>query len=56
MFAIMYETTENGKIFKICETLDEARNKAHNIACMGYSVTVFDYDVDTGTYIEFYTI
>lgn len=55
MFGIMYETSD-GKVFKICETLEEAQNQGNNIACMGYEVTVFDYDKETKTYFEFYKV
>ena len=52
MFAIMYKS-EDGAVFKICKTSDEAREKANNIACMGYEVTIFDYDTEAGEYVEF---
>ena len=55
MFGIMYEM-EDGKIFKVCKTLDEAQIKANNIACMGISVTIFDFDMEKQEYLEFYTI
>lgn len=55
MFAIMYNT-EDGKEIKICKTQDEAIIQANKISRMGYQVTVFDYDSDSNTYIEFYTI
>ena len=55
MFAIMYNT-EDGKVFKICKTLEEAQNRAAGLSCSGYEVTVFDYDIESETYLEFYTI
>lgn len=53
MFAIMYESQDDGKVFKIYKTLDEARERARNIACMGYEVTIFDYDAEAEEYVEF---
>lgn len=55
MFAVMTESAE-GRIFTIYKTLEDARNAANNAACMGYGVTVFDYDEETDEYLEFYTI
>ena len=55
MFAIMYET-EEGKVFKIFHDMGEAQTVAINIACSGIEVTVFDYDKDCDTFVEFYTI
>ena len=55
MFAIMYET-EDGKVFKVVKTLDEAQKKAHALSLKGYSVTVFDYDMTDDEYLEFYTV
>ena len=55
MFAVMYET-EEGKVIKTCKELGEAQALANNTACMGYAVTVFDYDVDSQTFLEFYSI
>lgn len=55
MFGILYET-EDGKIFHPCRTLEEAQHEAGTLACMGYTVTVFDYDIATGNYLEFYTV
>lgn len=54
-FAVMVEDAE-GRIFTLYRTQEEARNAANNAACMGYEVTVFDYDKTTGEYLEFYTI
>lgn len=54
-FAVMTESAE-GRIFTLYKTLEEAQNAANNAACMGYSVTVFDYDKETGEFLEFYTI
>ena len=54
-FAILFET-EEGKTFKTFRTWEEADAKANSIALMGYSVTVFDYDMETDQYLEFYSI
>lgn len=54
-FAVMTESTD-GKIFTLYKTLEEAQNAAQNAACMGYEVTVFDCDKETGEYLEFYKI
>ena len=51
MFAIMYNS-EDGAVFKISKTLEEARDRARNIACMGYEVTIFDYDMEAEEYVE----
>lgn len=56
MFAIMYESQDDGKVFKIYKTLDEARERARSIACMGYEVTVFDYDAAAEEYVKFYKV
>lgn len=55
MFAIEYKT-EEGKVFKIFNDLGEAQVAANNIACNGNEVTVFDYDMYSETFVEFYTI
>lgn len=55
MFGYLYET-EDGKTFKICKTQEQAMEEANNLACMGYEVTVFDYDIETGEYLKFFTI
>lgn len=55
MFAIMYEM-EDGRVFKIYQDLGEAQQAANSIACMGTQVTVFDYDLDGESFVEFYTI
>ena len=55
MFGVLYET-DDGKVFHICRTQEEAKRQADNIACMGYVVTVFDYDIETATYLEFYKL
>lgn len=55
MFGIMYET-EDGKVFRIFKTYEEAQTTANNIACMGFPVTVLDYNEATETYLELYTI
>lgn len=54
-FAIMVDDAE-GRVFTLYRTLEEAQNAADNAACMGYDVVVFDYDKETGKYMEFYTI
>lgn len=54
-FAIMVDDAE-GRVFTLYRTLEEAQNAAGNAACMGYDVVVFDYDKETGKYMEFYTI
>lgn len=54
-FAVMVEDAD-GRIFTLYKTLEEAQNAANNAACMGYGVTVFDYDKETGEYLEFYTL
>ena len=55
MFAVMYET-EEGKVIKTFKELGEAQEMANNTACMGYAVTVFDYDVESETFLEFYSM
>ena len=55
MFGVLYEA-ENGKVFKVCETLESAQKLGADTACMGYEVTVFDYDKEAKTYLEFYKI
>lgn len=55
MFAVMVECTD-GKVFKIFETMEQAQNYANNVSCMGYAVTVFDYDMESKVYLEFYQI
>ena len=55
MFATMIQT-ENGKIFEIWEDLTKAQERANSASCAGYEVTVFDYDVESKQYIEFYSI
>ena len=55
MFAVMIDSAE-GRIFTIYKTLEDARDAANGAACMGYGATVFDYDAETGEYLEFYTI
>lgn len=54
-FATMIETAD-GKIFTLYKTLEEAHDAANNAACMGYAATVFDYDIETGIYLEFYSL
>ena len=56
MFGVGYEV--NGeKFFKVCEDMTEAQNEANNISCMGIcEVTVYDYDTETKTFMEFYTV
>lgn len=55
-FGVMFET-EGGKIFKTYKTLEEAQNAATNATCsMGWKTTIFDYDMQYNSYIEFYTI
>ena len=54
-FAIMYDTND-GRIIKTFDELSEAQYAAQNVACMGFSVTIFDYDIEAKQYIEFYTI
>ncbi len=54
-FAIMFED-EDEMAFRTFRTLEEAQTKANSIALMGYSVTVFDYDMETEQYLEFYSI
>ena len=54
-FAVMVNY-EDGKEFKLYKTLEDAQDVANKFACEGYSVTVFDCDKETGTYMEFYTI
>lgn len=57
MFAVMfYDHEGESKSIKVCKTFDEAENLARNIACRGYAVTVFDYDADSQTFLEFYSI
>ena len=55
-FGVMFET-EDGKIFKTYKTLEEAQNAATNATCgMGWLSTIFDYDMQSNSYIEFYAI
>lgn len=54
-FAVMVETTD-GKVFTLYKDLTAAQNAAQNASCMGYAVTVFDYDEKTGEYLEFYRL
>ena len=54
-FAVLYET-EDGKMFKLFKDHIDARSFANNIACMGHEAKVFDYDMSTNEYIEFYTV
>ena len=55
MFVYMYET-ELGRTWAFCKTLNEAQQHADNLACMGCSVAVFEYDTDTEECIELYTL
>lgn len=55
MFAVMYEM-EDGKVFKVYNDLRDAQIAANNIARNGTVVTVFDYDLDSESFVEFYTI
>ena len=55
MFAVMYET-KDGKVIKTYNDLNDAQIAANNIACSGTGVTVFDYDIDSESFVEFYTI
>ena len=55
MFAIMYEM-EDGNVFKVYNDLADAQATAKSIADNGTPVTVFDYDIDAETFLEFYTI
>ena len=55
-FAVLFET-EDGKVFKAYKTMEEARAAATNAACgMGWEATVFDYDMASDSYVEFFTI
>ena len=54
-FAVLYET-EDGKMFKLFKDHIDARSFANNIACMGHEAKVFDYDMSTNEYTEFYTV
>ena len=57
MFGLLIDYSNvDGRVFKIYDTLDEAKEAMNNIACMGYRVTLFDYDKDSGEYIEFYSL
>jgi len=43
--------------FKIFDTLEEAKDYATNVSCMsGLPCTIFDYDKESKTYIEFYEV
>lgn len=55
MFGVEY-TTPEGKYFQLFRTLEEAQDRANRYACAGYPVTVFDYDLETDTYLEFYEV
>ena len=55
MFAIMYEG-QDGKSFRIYDTIEEMMKDRNDLSIKGYQVTVFDFDSDSKTFIEFYTI
>lgn len=55
MFGVLYEV-EGEKRFIALKTLDEAQAKAHTLSLEGRTVTVFDYDIESGEYMEFYTV
>ena len=56
MFAVLFETEEE-KTFKVYADLSSAQYAAQNAVCgMGWKATIFDYDNESNTYIEFYTV
>ena len=55
MFGVLYRD-EDGLNFKVFKEQIDASNFANNMACMATEVTVFDYEVDSQTYLEFYKI
>lgn len=43
--------------FKVFDTLEQAQDYATNVSCMlGLPCTIFDYDIESKTYIEFYEV
>ena len=50
-------TDDNYNFFKIFKTLDEAHDYATNAVCgMGLKATVYDYDIESDEYIEFFNV
>ena len=57
MFGVLVDwNSEDSRTFEIFQTQDEAVEYAHDIACMGFRVTIFDYDKGSNQYIEFYSL
>ena len=42
--------------FKVFGSLEKAKNYADNISAMGLKTTIFDYDVESEMYIEFFDV
>lgn len=55
MFAVLFNK-EDGKEFKIYPTHDEARAAAISASLNGTTSTIYDYDITTDKFIEFYQI
>ena len=55
MFGVMYDT-EDGKVFKVVQTLTAAHDMADALALKGYSVTVFCYDASSDEYYDFFIV
>ena len=57
MFGVLVDWDgQESRTFEIFQTQDEAAEYAHNTACMGFHVTVFDYDKESNQYMEFYSL
>ena len=59
MFGVLYITEDGYRQFEILDTQDEARRRAIDMTTMSggaADATVFDYDANTNTYIEFYKV
>lgn len=59
MFGVLVEELidgEKAKVMKIFEEFKEARIYADNAACKGQNAVIFDWDSESGSYIEFYSV
>lgn len=56
MFGVLVDYGDDGRVFKVFSTREEADEKMNNCVCMGYTVTLFDYDKDSDEYLEFYSM
>ena len=57
MFGVLVDWgNDDSRTFEIFQTQKEATEYAENTACMGFRVTVFDYDKESNQYIEFYSL